>query len=53
MFVEKRGVKEPIGGLLAYHCSHRLHMFFVLARDVEEAESIYSETDAPILGRLA
>lgn len=38
--VEKFGQRHPIGALLAYHCATNLHLFFVLARDADEAESL-------------
>ncbi|MFL6439731.1 MAG: hypothetical protein ACJ71Q_19320 [Terriglobales bacterium] len=36
MFVEKFHQKEPIGGLLAYQCVEKGHVFFVRASDLEE-----------------
>lgn len=41
VLVEKSGEKHPIGALMPYHCAKNLHLFFVLSRDAEEAESVY------------
>ena len=37
MFAEKANETQAIGGLLAFQCSQEGHVFFVMARDVEEA----------------
>ena len=31
--------QHPIGGLRAYQCEKELHVFFVMAKDVEEANA--------------
>lgn len=35
-FVEKGNEKKRIGGLLAFQCKEEGHVFFVMAKDVEE-----------------
>jgi hypothetical protein len=37
MFAEKSNGDQAIGGLLAFQCTQEGHVFFVMARDVEEA----------------
>jgi hypothetical protein len=37
MFAEKANETQAIGGLLAFQCTQEGHVFFVMARDVEEA----------------
>lgn len=36
-FVEKDSEKKRIGGLLAFQCEEEGHVFFVMAKDVEDA----------------
>ena len=38
VFVAKPDQTYPVGGLRAYQCVKELHIFFVMARDIEEDE---------------
>lgn len=38
VYVEKLNSTQRVGGLVAYQCVQELHLFFVMARDVEDAE---------------
>jgi hypothetical protein len=40
VYVSKPEQPEPVGGLLGYQCTQGLHLFFVMARDVEEVEEL-------------
>jgi len=38
VFVAKPDQTHPVGGLRAYQCVKELHIFFVMARDIEEED---------------
>lgn len=42
VFVTKPDQTERVGGLVAYQCTEEMHIFFVMARDVEEAQELDS-----------
>lgn len=39
MFAAKPTGNQPVGGLVAFQCTQEGHVFFVMARDVEEADA--------------
>lgn len=38
--VTKNGERQHVGGLVAYVCSHRGHVFFVMAKDVQSVSEL-------------
>ena len=38
VFVAKQDQTHPVGGLRAYQCVKEMHIFFVMARDIEDDE---------------
>jgi hypothetical protein len=38
VYVEKPDSTQRVGGLVAYQCTQELHIFFVMAKDVENEE---------------
>ena len=44
--VAKYGQQQSIGGLLAYMCAQRGHVFFVMAKDVQNFHEFAGQQDA-------
>jgi hypothetical protein len=42
VFVAKPDGTDRVGGLLAYQCTQGLHLFFVMAHDLEELREVNS-----------